>query len=53
MKQINGTLEFESPAELEEMMEMVTKYISAYPAEKDNAIIKDFYYKLELMKMTW
>lgn len=50
MKQINGTLEFESLAELEEM---VTKYIRAYPAEKDNAIIKDFYYKLELMEMTW
>ena len=53
MKQMNDTLQFESRAELQEMMEMVTKYIRAYPADKDNAIVRDFYYKLELMEMTW
>lgn len=53
MKQKNDTIQFESRAELGELIKMIERYLEAYPEEKDNEFIKDFYGKLDLMEMIW
>ena len=47
------TIQFETRAEVEEVMEAIGKYVSAFPAEKDNQTLKRLYELLDVMDMTW
>ena len=47
------SIEFESRREVEEMLRVIGKYVEAYPKEKNNEILKDFYDKLYIIDMNW
>lgn len=47
------SIEFESKRETEEMLRVIEKYVEAYPKEKNNEILKDFYDELYVIDMTW
>jgi hypothetical protein len=47
------TIQFESRSELQELINIIEKYVDAYPREKDNRVLKDFYNKLDVMEMEW
>ena len=53
MKKDMDTIQFESRLELGELSKMIEKYVDAYPKEKDNATIKEFYNLLDVMEMEW
>lgn len=53
MKKTNDTIQFESRAELGELLNVVERYIDAYPKEKDNKTLKDFYNLLDVIEMNW
>lgn len=53
MKKDMDTIQFESRAELGELIRAIEKYLEAYPKEKDNKTLKEFYNLLDVMEMEW
>lgn len=53
MRKDMDVIQFESIVEIRELLEMIEKYINAYPKEKDNNTIKRFYDLLDVMEMEW
>lgn len=53
MKRIMDKVQFEYRAEVQEMMNVLEKYVDAYPKEKDNQTVKQFYNFLDVMDMEW
>lgn len=53
MKSEMDKIRFESKRELQDLMEVVVKYVDAYPKEKNNETLKRFYDLLDVMEMTW
>lgn len=53
MKKNMDTIQFESRAELGELIRVIEKYVDAYPKEKDNKTLKEFYNLLDVMEMEW
>lgn len=53
MKQIMDKIQFESRAEIQEVMNVLEKYVEAYPKDKDNAKVKELYNLLDYMHMVW
>lgn len=53
MKRNMDKIQFESRSEVQEILNVIEKYVDAYPKEKDNRILKDLYNKLDVMDMEW
>lgn len=53
MKKNLDTIQFESRAEVGELMKVLEKYVDAYPKEKDNKTVKELYNLLDVMDMEW
>lgn len=53
MKLDMDTIQFEYRAEVQELMNVVGKYVSEHPEEKNNQTLKEFYEKLDVMDMSW
>ena len=53
MKRLMDTIQFESRAEVQELMGAIAKYVEQNPKEKDNQILKEFYARLDIMDMEW
>lgn len=53
MKKDMDTIQFESRAEVGEIIRVLEKYVDAYPKEKDNRVIKELYNLLDVMEMEW
>lgn len=53
MKQDMDKIQFESRAEIGELIRVVEKYVDTYPKEKDNKTLKEFYNLLDVMEMGW
>ena len=47
------TITIESRREIEELMEMVSKYIEQNPKEKNNKTLQRFWDILDVMHMEW
>lgn len=46
-------IQFESRAEVGEMIRVMEAYVDAYPKEKENPTVKKFYNLLDVMEMEW
>ncbi len=53
MKKGMDKIQFESRAEVGEMIRVMEKYVDAYPKEKDNKTVKELYNLLNSMEMEW
>lgn len=53
MRKSNDKIQFESRVEIGELIKVLEKYVDAYPKEKDNKTVKEFYNYLEVMEMEW
>lgn len=53
MKKNMDTIQFESRAEVGEIIRVLEEYIDAYPKEKDNQTVKELYHLLDVMEMEW
>lgn len=53
MKKSMDTIQFESRAEVGELIKVLEKYVDAYPKEKDNQTVKKLYNLLDVMEMEW
>ena len=53
MKKELDKIQFESRAEVGEIIKVLEKYVDAYPKEKDNRIVKELYNLLDVMEMEW
>lgn len=53
MKKGMDKIQFESRAEVGEMIRVMEKYVDAYPKEKDNKTVKELYNLLNIMEMEW
>lgn len=53
MKRNMDTIQFESRAEVGELIRVIEKYVDAYPKEKDNKTLKELYNQLDVMEMEW
>lgn len=53
MQRSLDTVQFESRAEVEEIMNAIAKYVEANPKEKENKVLKQFYNYLDIMDMEW
>ena len=53
MKKNMDTIQFESRAELGELLNMIDKYVKAFPKEKENQTLKEFYNLIDAMEMEW
>lgn len=53
MKKNMDTIQFESRAEIRELIRVIEKYVDAYPKEKDNKTVKELYNLLDVMEMEW
>ena len=53
MRRSSDQITFESSSEIEELMEVIAKYVKQNPSEKDNDILKRFYYLLEELTFIW
>lgn len=53
MQKNMDTIQFETRAEVEEVLEAIGKYVKAFPKEKDNQTLKTLYELLDVMDMTW
>lgn len=53
MKKNMDTIQFESRAELQELMKVVDKYVNQNPEEKGNKTLKRFFDLLDVMDMEW
>ena len=53
MKKNMDTIQFEYKWEIQEMLQIIEKYVDAYPREKGNKTLKEFYDLRDVMDMTW
>lgn len=53
MQKNMDTIQFESRAEVGELIRVLEKYVEAYPKEKDNQTVKELYNLLDVMEMEW
>lgn len=53
MQKIMDKIQFDYRAEVQEMIRVIEKYVDAYPKEKDNDTVKQFYNFLDVMDMEW
>jgi len=53
MKRIMDTIQFESRAEVGEIIKVLEKYVDAYPEEKENSTVKELYNLIDVMEMEW
>lgn len=53
MKKNMDTIQFESRAEVGEVIRVLEKYMDAYPEKKDNQTVKELYNLLDVMEMEW
>ena len=53
MRKNMDTIQFESRAEVGELIKVLEKYVDAYPKEKDNQTVKELYNLLDVMEMEW
>lgn len=47
------SIKFESRRELEELMDVIEKYVQQNPKEKDNETLEIFYRLLDSIHMSW
>lgn len=53
MQKILDKIQFEYRSEIQELINVIEKYVDAYPKEKDNNTVKEFYDLLDAMDMEW
>lgn len=53
MKRELAKIEFESRAEVQELMEVIDKYVKDNPDEKSNKILERFFNLLDVIEMEW
>lgn len=53
MQKNMDTIQFESRAELHELMKMVDQYVKQNPKEKQNKTLERFFDLLDAMDMEW
>lgn len=53
MKKNLDTIQFESRAEIRELMKVIDKYVKQNPAEKNNKTLERFFDLLDVMDMEW
>ena len=53
MRKEMDTIQFESRAELSELLRMIEKYMEQNPKEKDNQTVMQLYNYLDVMEMEW
>lgn len=53
MNECWDSIKFTDLSEIEELMEFILKYVKQNPSEKDNDILKRFYYLLEELTFMW
>ncbi len=53
MKRLSDHILFEYRSEIEELLEVIDKYVKQNPSEKNNEVLKRFYYLLDDMDMCW
>ena len=53
MKRTLDTIQFEHKEELEELLKVINKYVKQNPEEKQNEILKKFFYLIDDMDMLW
>lgn len=53
MQRNMDTIQFESRREIENLMEVIDKYVSQNPAEKNNKTLERFSDLLDVMHMEW
>lgn len=53
MKPVMDSIQFESRNEIEEIMDVITKYVEQNPTEKKNATLKELYNTLDTLHMSW
>lgn len=53
MKKNMDTIQFESRAEIRNLMEMIDKYVKQNPSEKNNKTLEQFFNLLDVMEMEW
>lgn len=53
MKRDMDKIQFESRAEIGEIIRMIEKYADAYPKDRNNKTVKRLYDLLDVMEMEW
>lgn len=53
MKRDMDTIKFDERYEIEELMNVIAKYVKQNPSEKENKTLKRFYDLLDVMEMEW
>lgn len=53
MKRDMDTIKFDNRYEIEELMNVIAKYIKQNPSEKENKTLKCFFDLLDVMEMEW
>lgn len=53
MKKNLDTIQFESRAEIRELMKVIDKYVKQNPAEKNNKTLEQFFDLIDVMDMEW
>lgn len=53
MKKNMDTIQFESRAEIRELMKMINRYLKQNPAEKGNNTLERFFNLLDVIEMEW
>lgn len=53
MQREMASIEFEYRAEVQELMNVIDKYVKQNPKEKENKILEQFFNYLDVMDMEW
>lgn len=53
MKLNMDKIQFEQRYEIQELMNVIDKYVKQNPDEKNNKILEEFFNKLDAMDMSW
>ena len=53
MKLNMDKIQFEHRYEIQELMNVIDKYVKQNPDEKNNKILEEFFNKLDAMDMSW
>lgn len=53
MQRTADTIQFEYKEEVEELLKVINKYVKQNPKEKQNKILKDFFYLIDDIDMWW
>ena len=53
MQKFKDTIQFESRAELQELMRVIDEYVKQNPKEKSNKTLERFFDLLDIMDMEW